>query len=331
MKHAIDSFTGIRPTADLTVANYLGAVKPILDRESEYPEDTSAVFLAEIHAATTNRPSEVIAHSFELTRTLIACGVQGEIYSQRSIEDLVMRAEVSLRGLVRVSELLRQPTLKDKIRSSDNPDSASVALAMYPVLMASDIVLARPSEVPTGKDQKGHLELTNVLIRRFNSEYNAELPEPTNREIEPVNVLSLDGSGRKMSKSIPTGAIYLDGSPEEAKRRVMRAVTASEPGAALDTSVDNLLYLGHNLHGTEYVEDSELTDLAEAVKNGDRVTKQFKEAVAANVSGFIGEMQIQRDKISDHDVKERVRRGNNWIRPIADETAQYISDRYWDN
>lgn len=329
MKHAIDTFTGIRPTADLTVANYLGAVKPILDRETDYPEDTSAVFLAEIHAATTNRPSEVLAHSFELTRTLIACGVQGEIYSQRAIEDLVMRAEVSLRGLVRVSELLRQPTLKDKIRSSDNPDSASVALAMYPVLMASDIVLARPSEVPTGKDQKGHLELTNVLIRRFNNEYGAELPEPTNREIDPINVLSLDGSGRKMSKSIPSGAVYLDGSPDEATRKVMRAVTASEPGPALDSSIDNLLYLGQHLHGTDYVEDGDLKELAEAVKDGDRVTKQFKEAVATNVSGFIGDMQDQRANVSDQDVMDRVRRGNSWIRPIADETSQYISDRYW--
>lgn len=329
MKHAIDTFTGIRPTADLTVANYLGAVKPILDRESENPDDSSAVFLAELHAATTNRPSEVRKHSVELTRTLIACGVRGEIYSQRELEDLVMLTELSLRALVRVSELLRQPTLKDKIRTTDSVESASVALSMYPVLMASDIVLARPSEVPTGKDQKGHLELTNLLIRRFNSEYGAELPEPFNREVEPVNVLSLDGSGRKMSKSIPNGAIYLDDTPEQAGRRIMRAVTASEPGEALDTSVDNLLLLGQQLHGGTFVEDSELTELANAVKHGDRVTKQFKEAVASNVSAFIVGMQQKRDAVSDQDVKDRLNHGNRWIRPIAAETANHISDRYW--
>lgn len=329
MKHAIDTFTGIRPTADLTVANYLGAVQPIIDRERTYPNDSSAVFLAELHAATTDRPSEVRKHSLELTRTLIACGVSGEIYSQKSLESLVMKTELSLRALVRVSELLRQPTLKDKIRTSDNPETASVGLAMYPVLMASDIVLARPAEVPTGKDQKGHLELTNVLIRRFNSEYAGELPEPHNREIEPINVLSLDGSGRKMSKSIPGGAIYLDNSPSEASRKVMRAVTASEPGEDLTVAVDNLLFLGHNLRGESYVDDKELTDMADAVKNGERVTKQFKEAVAVNVSGFIADMQKKRAIVTNDDVSDTISRGNNWIYPIAQDTAMHISDRYW--
>jgi tryptophanyl-tRNA synthetase len=329
MEHAIDTFTGIRPTADLTVANYLGAVKPILDRERANPVDSSAVFLAELHAATTERPSVVRAHSLELTRTLIACGVRGEVYSQQSLDDLVMRTELSLRGLVRVSELLRQPTLKDKIRSTDNPDSATVALSMYPVLMASDIILARPSEVPTGQDQRGHLELTNKLIRRFNSTFDAELPEPYNREVDPVNVLSLDGSGRKMSKSMESGAIYLDGTPDEAKRRVMRAVTASEPGEALDRSVDNLLYLGQQLHGDTFVPDAELDELAQAVKNGERVTKKFKLAVAENVAGFIGDMQHQRAEVSDQDVLDRINRGNQYIHPIAKETDRYISERYW--
>ncbi len=329
MEYAINTFTGIRPTADLTVANYLGAVKPIIEREQENLEDKSAIFLAELHAATTERPSVVRGHSIELTRTLIACGVKGEIYSQQSLDDLVMRVELSLRGLVRVSELLRQPTLKDKIRTSDNPESATVALAMYPVLMAADIVLARPNEVPTGKDQKGHLELTNTLIRRFNSEYDSSLPEPANREVEPVNVFSLDGSGRKMSKSIPVGAIYLDGTPDEAKRKIMRSVTASAPGDALNNSVNNLLYLGKNLHGQDFVEHDELNQLAYDVRNGERVTKQFKEAVATNVSGFIEDMQSKRADVSNDDVQARISKGNAWIRPIAEETSRYISDHYW--
>jgi tryptophanyl-tRNA synthetase len=93
MRHAIDTFTGIRPTADLTVANYIGAVKPLLKQEAREREGSSSIFLAELHAATTEDPSKIKSHSEQLVRTLLASGVKGEIYSQYDVKDLVAQAK----------------------------------------------------------------------------------------------------------------------------------------------------------------------------------------------------------------------------------------------
>lgn len=326
MKHAVESFTGIRPTADLTVANYIGAVKPVLDRESTGGE--TSIFLAELHAATTDRPADVLKYSRELTRTLMASGVQGEIYSQRDIQDLVMPMEVSLRGLTTVARLLRLPTLKEKVQHSDNTENANVALAMYPMMMAADIVLARPGEVPTGKDQKPHLEITNELIRAFNREYDAALPEPQMREVVLPNILSLDASGRKMSKSYPKGAIFLNDTPEQGRRKIMRAVTAPEPGPVMDAAVDNLLEIAKGLSadGTQL---DELSGIGTEIKGGERRMKDFKEGIGEVVTKFLVDINEKRDSVSDRAVAERMAKGHEWFRPIGKDTLDYVQDRYW--
>lgn len=329
MKHGVDSLTGIRPTADLTIANYLGAVKPILQDEAE--GRSGAVFLAELHAATTNEPREVLQFSHELTRTLIASGVEGDIYSQRDFADDVAAVEYSIRGLVTASRLLRLPTLKEKIKQSDNPENANVSLMMYPVLMASDIILARPGSVPTGKDQKPHLEITNELIRQFNGRYDADLPEPEGRDQEPINILSLDGSGRKMSKSIPKGAIFLDDAPEIGHRKIMKSRTASEPGEEMDKAVDNLITIAEGLAGTRYEPSTllSLRALGERVKAGEGLAGQLKSGVGDVVADFLTDMNAARNAVTDQQVRDRVAQGNAHFAPIAKETRSYMTKKQW--
>jgi tryptophanyl-tRNA synthetase len=327
MNYALESFTGIRPTADLTVANYIGAIKPILDDEQR--GQNTAVFMAELHATTTNSPAEVVEYSRDLGRTLMASGVQGELYSQRGISDMVYEAEASLRGLVTVSRLTRIPTLKEKVMASDNPENASVALAMYPLMMAADIVLARPQEVPTGKDQKSHLEITNELIRGFNRTYGAELPEPRMRGIELPNIMSLDGSGRKMSKSLPSGAIFLAESAEAARRKILKSVTASEPGAQMDAAVDNMIEIAQGLPTSSQEDVAEIMSIGAAVKGGERRSKEFKDGIGQLVVNFLEDTQERRDSISDRDVAERIARGTEWFRPIGQETLDYMRAHYW--
>ncbi|HEX8182131.1 MAG TPA: hypothetical protein VF575_00850 [Candidatus Saccharimonadales bacterium] len=325
MNYAIESFTGIRPTADLTVANYIGAVRPVLDRESD--GQSTSIFLAELHAITTAPPADVIKNSRELGRTLIASGLQGDIYSQREVQDLVFEAEHYLLGLTSISRLLRLPTLKEKVTQSDNTENATVGLAMYPMLMASDIILARPAQVPTGKDQKPHLEITNELIRGFNRQHGARLPEPRMLEVELPKIMSLDGSGRKMSKSIPKGAIFLDDTPLSGFKKVMKAVTASEPGPVMDSALDNMITMVTGL-GTE----SDIAGLkvtADQIREGQPCIKDFKEQAGDAVRGFLTDMQERRASVSDSEVSLRILEGSERFRPIGQATLNYMRDMYW--
>lgn len=325
MNYAFESFTGIRPTADLTVANYIGAVRPVLEREEE--GESTSIFLAELHATTTASPAEVVEHSRELGRTLIASGVQGDIYSQRETQDLVLETEHYLLALTSVARLLRLPTLKEKVTQSDNTENATVGLAMYPMLMAADIILARPQAVPTGKDQKPHLEITNELIRSFNRQYGAELPEPNMLEVDLPKIMSLDGSGRKMSKSVPKGAIFLDDTPDAGRKKIMKAVTALGPGPDMDAVIDNMVSIVEGLGGDS--DTTELYQVAEKVRDGQPQMKLFKEIVGGTVFTFLSDMQERRSSVSDLEVTRRIREGSERFRPIGQATVSYMRQAYW--
>jgi len=326
MKYGLNSLTGIRPTADLTIANYIGAIQPILEAEQNGQE--TCVFIAELHAATTHSPAEVLANARELGRTLLASGVTGDVYSQKDMASYVSSAELMLRGLTSVNRLLRLPTLKEKVKTSDDTGTANVALALYPIMMAADIVLMRPEKVPTGKDQLPHLEITKELIRSFNKTYRAELPEPAGVEVTPPNILSLDGSGRKMSKSLPKGAIFLDDPVDVARKKVMRTVTATEPGPAMNTAVDNLATIAQKLN-THNKDLSELFDLGKQVKDGAKKMGVFKSIVAEIVGDFLFELSERRQNVSDAEVSAKLADGGNKARGLASQTLAHMEKTYW--
>ena len=324
MNYAMESFTGIRPTADLTAANYIGALKRTIDDEQiardKGVEIQSSVFLAEIHAATTADPRDVVCHSHELTRTLIALGYEGEIYSQWDIEDLVAPTEYALRGLTSIARLLRLPTLKDKVGQTDAVESAPVSLAMYPMMMAADIVLARPKFVPTGKDQRPHIEITRELIRAHNRKFKTDLQLPKDKEVEPINIGSLGPDSGKMSKTEPKGAILLDETPEQARKKVMKAYLAAEPGDERNGRVDNIVAIAHGLSLPGDPRFDEVVQLAGQLKDGSPVSKDFKEGVAEIVGGFVADLHEKRQSVGDLEVAARRESGHSYIRPIATET-----------
>lgn len=328
MNYAMESFTGIRPTADLTVANYIGALQPIINDEQrakvEGREVQSSVFVAESHAATTADPRDVARQSHELTRTLIALGYNGEIYSQWDIEDLVGQTEIAMRGLTTVARLLRLPTLKEKVGQSAEVESAPVSLAMYPMMMAADIVLARPEYVPTGKDQRPHIEITRELIRRHNKKFGTDLPLPKDKDVEPINIGSLGPDSGKMSKTEPNGAILLDETPEQAKRKIMKAFLAPEPGEVRNARVDNIVAVAHGLSLPGDTRFDEIVHLAGQVKDGFPASKDFKEGVAEIVGGFVIDLHDKRQSVSNSEVVARRESGHEYIRPIATATLRAI-------
>ena len=207
-EYKVEVFTGIRATGDLTVANYMGAVEPILGLQKK---TRPLIFVADLHAMTDKEPEVAKKFINEVVADYIALGIdpnKTDIYIQSDIMEQVTVLMVILARHISTAELMRIPTLKEKLKPNMGSESANALLLLYPVMMAADILLQRAENVPMGVDQLPHMEMTRELARRFNKKYGNVFPIPKALQVKSLNILSLRGHG-KMSKSIPETAIFL--------------------------------------------------------------------------------------------------------------------------
>ncbi|MDP4189193.1 MAG: tryptophan--tRNA ligase [Bacteroidota bacterium] len=220
--------SGIRPTGELHLGNYFGAVKNFVKMQKE---NNCFFFIADLHSLTTH-PTPVDLHENvkKILSEYIACGLNPEestIYIQSDIPE-IPQLYLLLNMNAYIGELERTTTFKEKIRKQ--PDNVNAGLLTYPVLMAVDIIIHKATKVPVGKDQEQNLEMTRRFANRFNFMYHVDLfPEPSayNFGKELVKVPGLNGTG-KMGKSEGNG-IYLIDSPEDIRKKVMHAVTDAGP------------------------------------------------------------------------------------------------------
>ncbi|MCY7408693.1 MAG: tryptophan--tRNA ligase [Chitinophagales bacterium] len=222
--------SGIRPTGNLHLGNYFGAMKNFVAMQQDF---NSFFFIADYHSLTTHpHPKDLHDTVRQVVAEYLACGIDPEKSTLYLQSDVPETAELYLfmNMLAYVGELERSTSFKDKIRK--HPDNVNAGLLTYPVLMASDIILHRADKVPVGKDQTQHLEMTRDFAQRFNRVYETEyfpLPTAFNFSQELVKVPGLDGSG-KMGKSEGEGnAIFLIDEPAAIRKKVMRALTDSGP------------------------------------------------------------------------------------------------------
>lgn len=220
--------SGIRPTGNLHLGNYFGAVKNFLRMQEEY---NCYFFIADYHSLTTHpTPGDLHGNVRQVLAEYLGAGMDPEkatIYIQSDLPE-VAELTLLLNMNAYVGELERTTSFKDKVRS--NPDNVNAGLLTYPVLMASDILIHQANKVPVGKDQEQNLEMTRKFGNRFNRMYQKDfftIPEPFNYGEALVKIPGLDGSG-KMGKSEGNG-IYLVDTPKEIRKKVMRAVTDSGP------------------------------------------------------------------------------------------------------
>jgi tryptophanyl-tRNA synthetase len=218
--------SGIRPTGNLHMGNYFGAVKNFLKMQHEY---RCFFFIADLHSLTTHpTPTDLHDNVRKVLAEYLACGLDPEastIYVQSDVPE-ISEMYLLMNMNAYVGELQRTTTFKEKVRKQ--PDNVNAGLLTYPVLMATDILIHRANKVPVGKDQKPHLEITAKYARRFNQIYNVDyfpVPEAFNFGKELVKVPGLDGSG-KMGKSEGNG-IYLIDDEKVIRKKVMSAVTDS--------------------------------------------------------------------------------------------------------
>lgn len=221
--------SGIQATGNLTLGNYIGALKNFTKMQEEYD---CYYMIANLHALTVRRsPEELRENTLKVIATYIAAGIDPEkstIFVQSQVSE---HAELGwvLDCYTYMGELSRMTQFKDK--SAKHADNINAGLFTYPSLMAADILLYGPDLVPTGEDQRQHLELTRDLAERFNKLYGDTFVVPqTYIPKSGARIMGLQDPTSKMSKSsqIPNDTILLVDTPEEIIKKVKKAVTDSE-------------------------------------------------------------------------------------------------------
>ena len=219
--------SGIQPSGDLHLGNYLGAIKNWSARADNYE---CFYFMADMHTITVRQtPADLRRRTLEQLAQYIACGLDPEKNTLFVQSHIHQHAELGwvLNCYTMFGELSRMTQFKDK--SSKNAENINGGLFTYPALMAADILLYQPDLVPVGHDQKQHCELTRDVAQRFNSIYGDvfKIPEPYIPETG-ARIMSLNAPESKMSKSMPEGCVFLMESPEDIQRKFKRAITDSD-------------------------------------------------------------------------------------------------------
>ncbi|WP_305098633.1 tryptophan--tRNA ligase [Croceibacterium aestuarii] len=243
--------SGIQPTGNLHLGNYLGAIRNWVRMQDEMEDANRAqaaaggsaqgnqclFFLADLHAISMPHvPAELRAATLEMVAALVACGIDPDrsvLFNQAQVP---AHSELQwlLSGTARMGWLSRMTQFKDK--SGKNREGASIALFTYPVLQAADVLLYQATHVPVGEDQKQHLELARDIAQKFNNDFASDedpvftLPEPYIPP-EAARIMSLRDGTAKMSKSDPSdmSRINLSDDADTMMKKVKKAKTDPEP------------------------------------------------------------------------------------------------------
>ena len=221
--------SGIKPSGDLTLGSYLGAIKNWAARAEEFD---CYYFMADMHAITVRQdPAALRRRTLEQLAQYIACGLDPEKCTLFIQSHVHQHAELGwvLNCYAMFGELSRMTQFKDK--SAKNADNINGGLFTYPSLMAADILLYQPDLVPVGEDQKQHVELTRNIVQRFNGVYGDvfKMPEPYIPKVG-ARIMSLTNPAAKMSKSEngDTGRVTLMDDPGVIMKQFKRAITDSD-------------------------------------------------------------------------------------------------------
>lgn len=227
--------TGLQPTGSITLGNYIGSIKQMIEYQDKYD---SYIFIADMHAITVPQEPEKLASNIKnLIAIYLACGLDPKKNTIFLQSDNVYHANVSwiLECLTPYGELGRMTQFKDKSRKHQN---FSAGLLTYPVLMASDILIYDADFVPTGQDQKQHVELARNIAERVNKKYNKDIFKIPNPLIprEGAKIMDLVDPTKKMSKSEenPKGVIFLLDEENIIRKKIMGATTDSEMNVKFD-------------------------------------------------------------------------------------------------
>lgn len=282
--------TGIQPSGHITLGNYLGAIRPLLELQNE--DDVELlVFIADLHAITVPQERAKLRSNIkELAALLLACGLD------LNKSHLFIQSEVPCHNQLGwvmecnsyIGELERMTQFKDK--KVKQVDGVSAGLLTYPPLMAADILLYDADLVPVGEDQKQHLEITRDLATRFNNKYGETFKVPEAYILKTgARIMSLADPSKKMSKSDsnPKGYISLLDDINVAKKKIKSAVTDSDNKIKFDK--DNKPGLSNLITIYSALTNKELSDIENIYQ--DNTYQKFKEDLANIIGDFLTNIQ----------------------------------------
>jgi tryptophanyl-tRNA synthetase len=311
-------FSGVQPSGQLHIGNYLGALKNWAEIQAGYD---SIFCIVDLHAVTVyQEPVELAAKIRETAALFLAAGIDPEQSSVIVQSSVSAHAELAwmLTCVTPLGWLQRMTQFKAK---AEKQETIGSGLLQYPVLMAADILLYQASIVPVGEDQSQHLELTRDIAQRFNSLYGEMFVVPaTHLPLVGARVMGLDDPTQKMSKSA-TGsghAIALLDDSKTIQKKIARATTDSQPAVDVETmgpGIANLLTIGQAC-------DSSLTkENVNGMRYGD-FKKRIAEAVIARLEPI---QRRYRELTADPDYIDRIlARGRDHVLPIAEDTVRKV-------
>ncbi|WP_165520621.1 tryptophan--tRNA ligase [Helicobacter pylori] len=311
-------FSGIQPTGQIHLGNYLGAIKHWVEMQDEYE---NLFCVVNSHAITLPiEPTFLKSQTYELVKLLLACGIspkQSGLFIQSEVDEHPALAWL-LNCQVSMGEMQRMTQFKDK--SLKNPKSVNVGLFNYPILMASDILLYQSDLVPVGEDQKQHLELTRNIAEKFNRDFGNcfKVPEPLIAKVG-ARVMGLDDPKVKMSKSHQGAnhAIFLLDEPDIIVKKIKKAATDSMGVIAFDEKREGIFNL---LNIYMLLSDESPENIEERFKN--KGYGDFKKELAEVMIQALKPIQERYRGISDDEVKAVLNCGTEKARPLARATYQ---------
>lgn len=318
-------FSGMRPTGQMHLGNYLGAVKNWIKLSESYDCIYSIV---DYHGITSPfKPDELNADIEEMVIDLLAAGLDPERVTLALQSDIPAHTELAwiLGSLTPLGWLERVPTFKEK--AEQQPDYLNLGLLSYPVLMTADIIIYKAEAVPVGEDQLPHLELAREIVRRFNHLFGPTFPEPqaiVDRDV--ARIMSLTDPEKKMSKSLgPDNYIALADDPDLIRRKIRRAVTDTGVGQSdMSPGVRNLFTL-LKIFGT----DEEYNTLRKQYDAGTLRYVELKDTLAEALIRELEPFRQRRRELSGD--RRRIKRildaGAERARSLAEETLREVRDR----
>ena len=315
--------SGIKPTGQLHLGNYLGALKHFVEYQDEYEMFT---FIANLHCITQPQdPKELQENLRDCVALYLACGLdpdKSHIFLQTDV-----KAQAQLGYIMcchtYMGELNRMTQFKDKMSKGES--NLSGGLYTYPSLMAADILAYDPDFVPVGEDQKQHVELTRDLAERFNNRYGElfKLPEPLVSKVG-ARIMSLSDPSKKMSKSDDNdkGCVFLLDDLKVARKKVMSAVTDSLASVKYDPEnqpgVSNLIQIYSCLDNNKPF--AEIEKEFEGKGYG-----EFKGAVADKVCETLEQLQAKYKEIIESNILEDVlNKGAEVANAVANEKLEKV-------